>query len=73
MVQTFPNFSTLLRVGIAVRARVRVQDYHADCDRLHHPVRRSFNGASVYVAIHAFVVRICYLFVVGKIEHMVLK
>jgi len=33
----------------------------------------SFNGAWVYVAIHAFVVRICYLFVVGKIEHMVLK
>ena len=33
----------------------------------------SFNGALVYVVIHAFVAMICYLFVVGKIERMVLK
>jgi ACS family glucarate transporter-like MFS transporter len=33
----------------------------------------SFNGALVYVVAHAFVAMICYLFVVGKIERMVLK
>ena len=33
----------------------------------------SFNGALVYVVVHAFVAMICYLFVVGKIERMVLK
>jgi len=43
------------------------------CDLLIIQSAGSFNGALVYVAIHAFVVRVCYLFVVGKIEHMVLK
>jgi ACS family glucarate transporter-like MFS transporter len=33
----------------------------------------SFNGALVYVGVHAFVAIVCYLFVVGKIERMVLK
>ena len=33
----------------------------------------SFNGALVYVVAHACVAMICYLFVVGKIERMVLK
>jgi nitrate/nitrite transporter NarK len=33
----------------------------------------SFNGALVYVVSHAFVAMICYLFVVGKIERMILK
>jgi MFS transporter, ACS family, glucarate transporter len=33
----------------------------------------SFNGALVYVVAHAFVAMICYLFVVGKIERLVLK
>ncbi len=33
----------------------------------------SFNGALVYVVMHAFVAMICYLFVVGKIERLVLK
>jgi MFS transporter, ACS family, glucarate transporter len=33
----------------------------------------SFNGALVYVVIHAFVAMVCYLFVVGKIERVVLK
>ena len=33
----------------------------------------SFNGALVYVVMHAFVAMICYLFVVGRIERMVLK
>ena len=33
----------------------------------------SFNGALVYVVAHAFVAMVCYLFVVGKIERLVLK
>ena len=33
----------------------------------------SFNGALVYVVIHAFIAMVCYLFVVGKIDRMVLK
>ena len=33
----------------------------------------SFNGALVYVVTHAFVAMVCYLFVVGKIERLVLK
>jgi len=33
----------------------------------------SFNGALVYVVMHALVAMICYPFVVGKIERMVLK
>jgi ACS family glucarate transporter-like MFS transporter len=33
----------------------------------------SFNGALVYVVAHAFVAMLCYLFVVGRIERLVLK
>ena len=33
----------------------------------------SFNGALVYVGIHAFVAMICYLFVVGEIKRVELK
>lgn len=33
----------------------------------------SFNGALVYVVAHAFVAMACYLFVVGRIDRLVLK
>ncbi|VFS48042.1 D-glucarate permease [Budvicia aquatica] len=33
----------------------------------------SFNGALIYVGIHAFVAVISYLFIVGKIERIQLK
>lgn len=33
----------------------------------------SFNGALVYVGVHAFVAMACYLFVVGEIKRVELK
>ena len=33
----------------------------------------SFNGALVYVGVHAFIAALCYLFVVGEIKRVELK
>jgi ACS family glucarate transporter-like MFS transporter len=33
----------------------------------------SFNGALVYVGVHAFIAMVCYLFVVGEIKRVELK